>query len=1347
MFRHKFELPLLRDGHRSEKHPVVSIMPHADDDSAVADHPSATEKAPPQGFNLLGDLRDAALNSTLVAGAKDLRDSTKRELDTIGAIVKKDGSSRDEKLRTLLHHLVRSRREAELYNDFADTAATEDSDLLLSSFAAQVNEISVPLRMFDLDTMNMVDTGYFNEEDHYCMLSHSWKGGEVDYALVCEAQRDETAPGSNDSDVTAVLNLCNSKIKKIAGRLVTLLQEGSAPGQPIRKLLEKSLEAASLERNLNQKKRERTIGVTNKRQSDLEENNYQKLLDFLGEMRIINSLEKRKGEAQEQERKALEACASAESSYEASKSEMGSFRSDRKLSYAIDDLSKALQQRRSARKLEKSIQRAKEVYDTRPFSKTGRRYIWLDNCCIDKRQAAELSESLARMGEWYANADFCLVHLDTNWDNNEWLDEWDSWYESQPEESRVVDGTANSDHSEDDQKGVSADQAATPRRQPVAQFEDIQDWKPVWATRGWTLQELVLSKMTFYVNADWKWLSRPIDVLGTYYHFCPFVDFYTRSLHHVQNWEQRDIGADLDEVNASMNSEDIEWEEETTTATEGINVKSIIGALELFNFVVPKQLEKETARARISYSVQVAVKATIDQSTDEASEYRKAIDLIIETIFADVPYEQLYVGVSREKRVKQTIDRILGALAKATNELIRQDRRSIAKFSNVEGLSTWADGTERDRFSAHSVMMLASHRECTKPIDKAYSLMGVLGVQFPSFHAEGLTKALSRLLDEVVITSHDVSVFNWTGKYNGSPLRGRSLYSSNITAFQTEGERDQARPDVDGEVVRFFRANRLKLNKVARGVTKLLREAIEFVTVFRPEEAMVNVLLELVQFVRDHDLKTLQSWLGSPELVAALARAGEFAQAKTKKEKEQKQKQKQDLPKDQGRSWGKFTAPLPALSKVPTWREDRADDDDTNNEELGSLGQTIQDIVPQALRGDLRCADENNAFLAAELEPRPHTMKNITRSDARDRPIICPNPIVINSSGIKGVFDIQRVVVKLLLPDELRTKVRNAASDDEKIDGWCTISTGFALTMVAFSCERHILSKQLDLGDVIDRTVLDEPDTQDRELNTPKQNSAPGDASNETPNTEGTPSGANGGTPTDKPRSSMQDADSSGNGTPPKLDNYGRTLEQRKVSRMIDFVTEANLHAIAGEWVLARFSGAIGAKWFLCRLELGSGNEYYARRIATDELNFANAIPEKGLVEFWDTFLHDKWITMCDILKHHLDARKAGNYASWLHDNLMGTSDSSESSDDEDETNQNSIKYGGLTSTGKFFKMVGWGLRSAFDEIWAQHLDKHLEEKALAKVPPILHAAIKDLDADEDLFPVMFHSGRDVHFF
>lgn len=41
----------------------------------------------------------------------------------------------------------------------------------------------------------------------------------------------------------------------------------------------------------------------------------------------------------------------------------------------------------------------------------GRKYVWIDTCCIDKRSSAELSEAINSMWRWYAGAQECYAHL------------------------------------------------------------------------------------------------------------------------------------------------------------------------------------------------------------------------------------------------------------------------------------------------------------------------------------------------------------------------------------------------------------------------------------------------------------------------------------------------------------------------------------------------------------------------------------------------------------------------------------------------------------------------------------------------------------------------------------------------------------------------------------------------------------------------------------------------------------------------------------------------------------------------------------------------------------------------
>lgn len=88
----------------------------------------------------------------------------------------------------------------------------------------------------------------------------------------------------------------------------------------------------------------------------------------------------------------------------------------------------------------------------------GYAYMWLDNCCIDKasftsKYSDELSESIPSMGDWYQNAQICVVYLE--------------------------DFTGNS-------------------------LDELSASKTRWATRGWTLQEIVMSRKAVFYNKAWR---------------------------------------------------------------------------------------------------------------------------------------------------------------------------------------------------------------------------------------------------------------------------------------------------------------------------------------------------------------------------------------------------------------------------------------------------------------------------------------------------------------------------------------------------------------------------------------------------------------------------------------------------------------------------------------------------------------------------------------------------------------------------------------------------------------------------------------------------------------------------
>lgn len=90
------------------------------------------------------------------------------------------------------------------------------------------------------------------------------------------------------------------------------------------------------------------------------------------------------------------------------------------------------------------------------------KYFWVDTCCIDKTSSAELSEAINSMYHWYGKAEVCFAHL-----------------------------------------------------QNVPHDISVWDWQPAkikWFTRGWTLQELLASKIVEFYASDWTYLGTKADL-------------------------------------------------------------------------------------------------------------------------------------------------------------------------------------------------------------------------------------------------------------------------------------------------------------------------------------------------------------------------------------------------------------------------------------------------------------------------------------------------------------------------------------------------------------------------------------------------------------------------------------------------------------------------------------------------------------------------------------------------------------------------------------------------------------------------------------------------------------------
>jgi hypothetical protein len=93
----------------------------------------------------------------------------------------------------------------------------------------------------------------------------------------------------------------------------------------------------------------------------------------------------------------------------------------------------------------------------------GIQYVWVDTCCIDKSNSAELQESISSMFEWYRNAQKCFVHL----------------FDLEP--------------------GVLEEDAFPKCR---------------WFKRGWTLQELIASKDMLFYDNKWNYRHSKSDLLA-----------------------------------------------------------------------------------------------------------------------------------------------------------------------------------------------------------------------------------------------------------------------------------------------------------------------------------------------------------------------------------------------------------------------------------------------------------------------------------------------------------------------------------------------------------------------------------------------------------------------------------------------------------------------------------------------------------------------------------------------------------------------------------------------------------------------------------------------------------------
>ncbi|KAK5662386.1 hypothetical protein OQA88_8296 [Cercophora sp. LCS_1] len=1408
-----------------------------------------TSNISPDALKLLQALPNlATLQSTLLDAAK----SQDLSPETLAKIFKDIGAS-PEKLRSILNlWLVPQFRPSFVPAPNYTVSGLQDVDFLSST---EPPPIQLPYRMFDIGTGNLVNWPAIGARGQYCMLSHRWKGselllGDVYRARSLDLERTKEAIRKGESgggsgrkdDVQLVLEQCVIDIEAQEGAVKDLY-----PGERfcLGELLDKRLRTKQIENALEWARNTADKTRAEVRFGEMEREVFEELIGKAG--KEVDAASPSGGGNQvsgvvEELRKKLEGAEAelgrATKAFQDAQEDVDFFHSHNRLRDALDDMVSRLEKWKSAIKLQKVIQEADRIFRTKLFQRRDKCYLWTDTVCIDKTNAGELSESLSLMGDWYENAEFCLVQLDTK---TSYFDAAVDWRLFEQERGREPTPLAP--------EFVRVGQSA------ITGFEDILASKPEWSTRAWTLQELVMSKTTFYLNSEWMPLGRPIESLGYLYHLIPFIKLYTerdtsnphfssqsldeKSLSQLLSAHEKSLPIELRGVreatekthttplgkgalNASISEKARDEAARVNTAQQ------IIMLLDALGVKLPKDTALETAASDMARAVYLA--AADIAAGGLGSGKPNLLDRLRERLNGLPVSDQSKPRKELETDALHAINFLLKCLVDETLPLILEDREYVASFGNIDQFSQWQTGKLRTGFAAQTVLAAAGRRDATKATDRAYALMGILGVRFPTFHAEGYPMALARLLDQVLITHNDVSVFNWTGMAMGSTIRGRSLYPSSQVAFGSQDDRGRQYNLLLSSQVQ----NKMDdVMKTYHEVVDILRQAIDTVKDKRQRDLPYGWIERVIKLVSDSGFLELKVELKSVRKVVGYILQHCVKAVPSDDEKVVEEKEKATPTTSKTLSFPSLPSPSlslpsPSLSlpspslSLPTFGMGgkKTDDDAKKGSKFSPFGkkssfgfgktaEPVPEVKPPAPAPAPMTAPAPtpppatpsqpswvslNDAVTSHLDyitlppserttPAPHLPSELdsitlgtssvtkSRATAHHDPsldpesTICPNPIIVNNSGIEGLFDIQRVIVTFIDHDRLKARIAKAVTPKDRISGWCSVSTGFARVVVSFSCEKRLLEQEVAAVEGVESRVLGEQYVDKGERRGAKLLS------------DVVVSQLSPGAGKEKEKEDAEVEDKVGE----ELDKV--TDEERLVSRMIEFIQEEKLHLVAGEWVLVRFSGVPGAKWFLCHLELGSApGQYYGHRIAAGEIDFANATPEPGLVKAWQTYMERKKRKMCYVLKGYLKSRQSAKEgeeklafgmktvgeATKRIDSLgfgLGASSaaaqtnekeddeatllSKDDSDDEEVSAFDRLLDQGRVAARAFGDYTVLAAVEKFFELRADHLDQRLNSTVLKRTPKRLQTAVESInDGRMDGFlPSMFHSATRVHMF
>lgn len=143
--------------------------------------------------------------------------------------------------------------------------------------------------------------------------------------------------------------------------------------------------------------------------------------------------------------------------------------------------------------------------------KQGFRWMWIDNCCINKSSATEEAESINSMFKWYRDARVCITYLS---------DVRSGVSPNPPEYEAVIEPSTKKSHPPEKHAQDSVFQ----------RFD--RDEPSEWFSRGWTLQELLAPRDMDFYDTDWKYIGTKTSLATQIQHITGIdADYLTGARH------------------------------------------------------------------------------------------------------------------------------------------------------------------------------------------------------------------------------------------------------------------------------------------------------------------------------------------------------------------------------------------------------------------------------------------------------------------------------------------------------------------------------------------------------------------------------------------------------------------------------------------------------------------------------------------------------------------------------------------------------------------------------------------------------------------------------------------------